>query len=195
MNTDHELISSVAERHKCRVYMRDPSLAVSATSTDEILYDYAVNSTADHILIFNPTAPFVRADTLQAAAKFYLSGNGSLFSTTTIKKHAIKSGEPINFEFDKRSPRTQELQPIAIINFIFIFVDRKEMISAYERDGFCLYTGSPRYWPIEGIETWDIDDEFDFRLAELALKNSQDSPAEYAPEVAELVRSGVRFER
>ncbi|HAF79663.1 MAG TPA: hypothetical protein DCG66_01475 [Brevundimonas sp.] len=195
VNTDHDLIASVAYRYKCNVYLRDPSLAVSTTSTDEILYDYATNSTSDHILILNPTAPFVRSDTLEAAALFYLSGKGTLFSTTTIKKHAIRSGKPVNFDFNKRSPRTQELQPISFINFIFIFVNRKEMISAYERSGFCLYTGTPRYWPIEGIETWDIDDEFDFRLAELALKNSKTSPAEYAPEVAELVRSGVRFER
>lgn len=195
VNTDHELIASAAERYGCKVYRRNPSLASSTTSTDEILYDYAVQSTAEHILIFNPTAPFVRPETLHSAAMAYLSGEGSLFSTTTLKRHAIFDNNPINFEFGKKSPRTQDIKPVEFINFILIFVNRSEMISAYEQDGFCLYSGTPRYWPIGGIEAWDIDDEFDFRLAELILKSGETCAAEYAPEVAELVRSGVRFER
>ncbi|MCK6104979.1 MULTISPECIES: hypothetical protein [unclassified Brevundimonas] len=194
VNTESAIIADVATRYESNVYIRDPNLASSDTSTDDIIYNYAINSMADNILIVNPTAPFLKSSSIDAAAQHFIKTRRSLFSSNQIRRHALFRGAPLNFSSHRKSPRTQELEPIALINFIFIFLNKAEVIAAYERQGYCLYSSDMQLWPLDGLEAWDIDDEFDFQLAQWAISKHGHQEPEYAPEVAAMIKLGARFE-
>ncbi|WP_242077709.1 cytidylyltransferase domain-containing protein [Brevundimonas diminuta] len=194
VNTESPIISEVARKYGAAVYDRRPDLAISSTSTDEIIYDYALNSSSDHLLLVNPTAPFLKSESIDSAARQYLKTGQNLFSSTLTRRHAYYNGEPLNFLPASKSPRTQELTSVEFINFIFIFLNRAKMVSAYENSGSCLYSGDMQLWPLDGLEAWDIDDEFDFQIAQLAIDRQVAPKPEYVPEVASLIRSGLRFE-
>jgi CMP-N-acetylneuraminic acid synthetase len=84
-------------------------------------------------------------------------------------------GQPCNFSFFGRSPRTQDLPALEYINFIMLVVPRVKVVTQYERYGYCLYIPPLAFFPMSGIECLDIDEEDDFVLAEAihALNKSE----------------------
>ena len=142
----------------------------------------------------NPTAPFLKSKTIDDAAEDYLRNDGSLFSVSEFKRHAVIRNNPVNFKYGSKSPRTQELDPVYFINFIFIFVNKSKMISNFETYGHCLYTAPIRHRLVTGLEGWDIDDEHDFEIAELALAAGKTpAKATYHPSIAEKIAKGEEF--
>ena len=146
-------------------------------TTDEILYDFAKTIDCRTLVVINPTAPFLKPKTIDLVlSKFRKSpSDTTLFTTTAMRKHFVMGGQPCNFSFFGRSPRTQDLTALEYINFIMLVVPRVKVITQYERNGYCLYIPPLAFFPMCGIECLDIDEEDDFVLAEAihALNKSE----------------------
>ncbi|MCE9606507.1 MAG: NTP transferase domain-containing protein [Planctomycetia bacterium] len=170
VNTESRDIAAAVAPTGVRVYRRDPALAIDSTSTDEILYDFAKAVDCETIVVINPTAPFLRAETIDQAVRAYRSNpHGTLFSTTAMRRHLVFDRAPLNFAAEGKSPRTQDLKPFEFINFIIFITAREQVISKYEQHGYCLYSPPLSFFHMSGIECHDIDDEDDFRMAEALL--------------------------
>jgi CMP-N-acetylneuraminic acid synthetase len=173
INTESPEIAEASGPTGVETYLRSPALAASHVTTDEILYDFALNIACKTIVVINPTAPFLKPETIDGVLKAYFSGpsDATLFTTTRLRKHLIIDGQPGNFAIEGKSPRTQDLQPFDYINFIVFVISRAKVVAEYERKGRCLYASSLAFFPMQGLECHDIDDEDDFVLAELLLRS------------------------
>jgi CMP-N-acetylneuraminic acid synthetase len=172
LNTESSEISAAAAPTRIKIYARDPLLAESAVTTDEILYDFAKSISCRTIVVINPTAPFVTLATIhRVLAESAAAGpDASVFTTTRLRKHLIVAGRPVNFATSIRSPRTQDLEPFDYINFIVFTISRHKVLSQYEQRGYCLYVPPLAFVPMSGLECHDIDDEDDFLIADALMR-------------------------
>ncbi|MGO8914219.1 MAG: cytidylyltransferase domain-containing protein [Bradyrhizobium sp.] len=172
VNTESPEIAEATTPTGVETYLRSPALAASHVTTDEILYDFALNVACETITVINPTAPFLKPETIDNVLTAYFSGppDATLFTTTRLRKQLIIDRRPSNFEVEGKSPRTQDLKPFDYINFIIFVISRAKVMTEYERKGRCLYASSLAFFPMQGLECHDIDDEDDFLLAELLLQ-------------------------
>ena len=168
VNTESTDIAAVAKAIGVEVYLRAAGLAAGPVATDQILYDFAKAIDCQTLVVINPTAPFLKPETIDLVlSKFRDSpSDTTLFTTTALRKHFVMDGRPCNFSFFERSPRTQDLPMLEYINFIMFVVPRAKVISQYERNGYCLYVPPLGFYPMSGIECLDIDEEDDFVLAQ-----------------------------
>jgi len=168
VNTESPEIADVAALTGVATYMRDPRLAAELVTTDEILYDFAKSIICRTIAVINPTAPFLKPETIERvlAVSSEKDAEATVFTVTRMRRHLVIDGVPTNFESAGKSPRTQDLQPFDYINFIVFTISRMKVISQYERHGYCLYVPSLVFVPMAGLECHDIDDEDDFLIAE-----------------------------
>jgi CMP-N-acetylneuraminic acid synthetase len=174
LNTESAEIAAAAAPTGIGIYMRDPRLAAGPVSTDEILYDFAQATPCRTIVVINPTAPFLRATTIDrvVAVAEGAGADATVFTTTRLHKHLIVGNKPANFSTSGRSPRTQDLEPFDYINFIIFTICRDKVLAHYEQRGHCLYVPPLVFVPMSGLECHDIDEEDDFLIAEAVMRRS-----------------------
>ncbi|CAN7612009.1 acylneuraminate cytidylyltransferase family protein [Pararhizobium sp. LjRoot235] len=177
VNTESDEIAHVSRELGMDVYLRDPALAGSQTKTDEIVIDFLRRNPCDAVVLVNPTAPFLKPETIDAAIEMFLSTRAdALFSTNTLRKHALMNGIPLNFDPSGPSPRTQDLEPIVYINFIICIFRSATAIEHYERTGSFLYKGKLEFMHMTEEQSVDIDYDIDFRMAEALMRTSGEDP-------------------
>jgi len=177
VNTESQEIARVSRELGMDVYLRDPALAGSQTKTDEIVIDFLRKNPCDAVVLVNPTAPFLKAETIDAAIETFVSTRAdALFSTNSLRKHALMKGKPLNFDPSGPSPRTQDLEPIIYINFIICIFKSAAAIENYEANGSFLYKGKTEFMPMTEEQSVDIDYDIDFRMAEALMQRSGEDP-------------------
>ncbi|MDJ0389014.1 acylneuraminate cytidylyltransferase family protein [Roseomonas sp. E05] len=176
VNTESPEIAAVAAEYGMDAYMRPAELATSAASTDDIIFDFISKNECDAVAVINPTAPFLKAQTIDAAVrKFMAEKPTALFTANTVRKHTFLNGRWINFDATRKSPRTQDLEPLTIINFIVAIFDAHYARQAYLEKGSFLYNGRVGFMETPEAESFDIDYDYEFQLAE-ALMRQAESP-------------------
>lgn len=191
VNTESSEIAAVAKTWGMQAYMRAPNLATSSTKTDEIVYDFLKKNPCDAVALINPTAPFLKTETIDAAVQAFIKNpSDALFSINTIKKHCRFKDQWLNVDPTKPSPRTQDLDPISFINFIICIFDSRNAISQYEKNGNFLYSGNNFFFEIPEEESFDIDYEFEFDIAEAYMKSKENKQA---PEFDKIIDSNTDY--
>lgn len=171
LNTESIDIISAARPVSPRVHVRPLELAQDNTTTDEILLDF-FNSHSEYanIAVINPTAPFLSAsDINRFIDKFLASQRNSAFSTHPIRRHLLQDGQPVNFRANGKSPRTQDLQEVEAVNFACIAF-QSEFLKKVRDEGVSIFSGSCITVSLDERSAFDIDTEFDFRIAEALLE-------------------------
>jgi CMP-N-acetylneuraminic acid synthetase len=170
LNTESEQIADVARELGLPVFLRDPFLARAETLTDDIVVDFVTRFPCDVVLIVNPTAPLLTSETIESFVETFKSTRpDSLFSTTTVRRHAVYDGIPINFDPQKKSPRTQDLKPVQFIDFIMCAFDVPAALANYKEHGSFLYRGKLGFFETPESESADVDTEVDFFVTETLL--------------------------
>jgi CMP-N-acetylneuraminic acid synthetase len=120
---------------------------------------------ADYYLQTHSTNPLLRTETITAAIELFIEKRGSydsLFSVTRLRKRLWdERGRAVNHDPGVLL-RTQDLQPLYEENSCIYIFDRNGLEAGGSRIG-----RRPFMFEIDGVEAWDIDDESDFRIAEV----------------------------
>jgi len=129
---------------------------------------------ADFYLQTHSTNPMVKSETFTHALKIFLTkypDYDSLFSVTKMQTRLWDaSGNPINHDPGVLT-RTQDLPPIFEENSCIYIFSRDGMKKLQNRIG-----KKPLMFEMDPIEAWDIDEEFDFRMAEFLYKQREGFP-------------------
>lgn len=173
LSTDDAEIIDYAEglgEARLRVHRRDPALASSATSTDELVPHVAAIMPEGHVLWTHVTSPFVTAEHYDAAIDAYAGalaeGFDSLMSTTPLHEFLWNETGPINYDRAvERWPRTQTLAPVHEVNSAVFLAPLRVYREVGDRIG-----ARPKLWPMNRITAMDIDWEEDFVLAEQMIE-------------------------
>lgn len=153
-----------------RLIERPEHLCASETPMNEVLLHDIRQVEADFYLQTHSTNPMLRTETLTAAIQFFLDhypACDSLFSVTRLQSRLWDQlGRPVN-----HNPtillRTQDLPPIYEENSNFYLFSRASLEHRRNRIG-----ERPLMFETDRIESWDIDEEIDFQVAEYLYLNS-----------------------
>ena len=123
-----------------------------------------------HILYTNVTNPLIEDETYKKCINKYsvnsiTSNYESLNTVSLVKEFLWLDGEPLNYKADAQ-PRSQDLPDVFHPNFAINIISRESMIknkSVIARKFYPYFIGK--------IESIDIDDNEDFRMAELLYLN------------------------
>jgi CMP-N-acetylneuraminic acid synthetase len=165
IDTDSNFIVEDAPRHfDVNIIERPVHLRSDFTPMNDILlYDVTVVE-ADYYLQTHSTNPLLRTQTITAAIEAFLgsSEHDSLFSVTRLQTRLWDAdGRAVNHDPDNLL-RTQDLPPIYEENSNLYIFTRRILEERRNRIGY-----RPLLFEIDRIESWDIDDEQDFHIAEL----------------------------
>lgn len=168
INTDSEVIAMDATRRfsKVSIVDRPEELRGDFVPMNDIIgYDLSVCDD-EHFLQTHSTNPLLTVETLDRAVEVYfrsLSEFDSLLSVTRLQTRLYwQSGLPVNHD-PKELLRTQDLPPIFEENSNFYLFSKSSFFSAgNKRIGL-----KPKMFEMNKLEAVDIDEEEDFRLAEL----------------------------
>ena len=127
------------------------------------VYEYFADTlnTYENIVYLNPTSPLLRDSSLKSIFEIYLnSSNKSITTVTVHQEYLWINNKPINYN-PNCHPRSQDLPRFYTLNFAVSILKIKEM-----KERRNIITESPKFFPLDTIEAFDIDEEWQFNLAE-----------------------------
>ena len=169
VDTDSPTIQEGLMQHfpRVRVLTRPEHLRAGEVPMNEILLHDTAKMPAEFYLQTHSTNPLLRAETVQRAIDSFLKAypqNDSLFGVTELHARLYDAqGRALNHDPDQLL-RTQDLPPVYEENSCLYLFTRKTLEEYGHRIG-----KSPLMFPILREESWDIDEEFDFQVAEFLM--------------------------
>lgn len=166
INTDSEEIAEEAKANfDVDIHMRpDYLLDINSNEANQIIeYDLSI-SEGEYFLQTHSTNPILRSDTVDKAIEEFFKkkkDHDSLMSVTPQKKRFYwPDGSPINHNPDELI-KTQELSPIYEENSCIYIFSKSTFNKQNNRIG-----NNPLLFPMNQLESIDIDEESDFLVAE-----------------------------
>jgi CMP-N-acetylneuraminic acid synthetase len=176
INTDSFAIAEDAIKYfpKVKIIERPEDICGDMISMNDIIKHDLKYSANEHILQTHSTNPLLSPKTLNSAIKRYFELQpeyDSLFSVTKIQTRIYwDDGKPVNHN-PKELINTQDLPPLYEDNSnLYIFSKQSFTASGNNRIGL-----RPQMFPIEKLEAVDIDDEDDFKIAELLYRSKREA--------------------
>tara|TARA_B100000902_G_scaffold300532_1_gene288124 strand:- start:2190 stop:2855 length:666 start_codon:yes stop_codon:yes gene_type:complete len=171
VNSDSNEIGNYGESLGVKFYKRPEELGGDHTTSDEYNYDF-INAIKPDILVqVNPVCPLIDGDDIDNIIAFFIDKNAD--SLVTIKEERLQAfykNKPINFDINKKLPRTQDITPIQICSWPVAIWKSKTFKKAFEEDGHAVFSGNLELYPVSQLKSIKISYEEDFILAETLLK-------------------------
>lgn len=170
VDTDSEEIKSGLRKAYPAVVVipRPEALKADTVPMNEILRYDVTQVPADLYLQTHSTNPLLRAETISRAIKELCSAmpaKDSLFSVTRLQTRLYdENGKAINHD-PKVLLQTQDLPPVYEENSCIYLFTAESLHKHGTRIG-----ASPILFETDPEESWDIDEEVDFKMVELVLK-------------------------
>ena len=166
IDTDSPTI--LADAMPCvRMLERPEHLRADTLPMNDVLVNTTSAVEADFYVQTHSTNPLLRTETIQHAIETFLAAHpahDSLFSVT--RRHTRlwdAAGKPINHD-PAVLLRTQDLPPVFEENSCLYMFTRANLVARGNRIG-----ERPLMFEIDPIEAQDIDDEHEYRIAELMM--------------------------
>jgi CMP-N-acetylneuraminic acid synthetase len=155
-----------------RLIERPAYLCAGDTPMNEVLlYDTSLVE-ADFYLQTHSTNPLLKTETISAAIAEFLAHfptYDSMFSVTRLQTRLWDQlMRPVNHN-PEILLRTQDLPPVYEENSNFYLFTRETLERRRNRIG-----ERPVLYEIDRVESWDIDEEFDFQVAEFLYLKRQE---------------------
>lgn len=173
ISSDSDEMLEIAKNEGCLIQKRPIEYCDKKTKTFNKVVKYIASKIFADIMIWAPcVCPFTIADNFKSAIKSYRQNvkNGpfdSVVSAKLFKEFLFDEKGPCNFSIE-RFVKSQDLPDWKIIVNGFFVAKPSDM----EKWGF-VYGKNPYLVSLSKIEAIDIDDQFDFDLAEFFLKTKR----------------------
>lgn len=158
------------ESGKIKLYERPIHLRPGDTSTNELFKNVinSMNLDADYYFQTHTTNPLLKVETIEDAIKTFLENNDKHHSLFSVKTHHTrfydKDGNDMNHNRKVLIP-TQDLDPIYEENSCMYLFSKKSIVENNAR-----IADNAMMYPMNDIESQDIDWEDDFTLTEILMK-------------------------
>lgn len=178
VSTDDPIVIAACEEFagsKVEIHERDPELARSDTTTDELCEYFAKTLDFETLLWTHVTSPFVKKSTYEDSIEKYFYGldigNDSLIGVKRTQEFVWRSDlSAVNYDIKSQGmwPRTQSIDPLYIINSAIFIASRNVMQEHRNRVG-----SSPIIYEMSELDSFDVDWESDFKTAEFIWARSK----------------------
>lgn len=154
---------------KMKFLKRNESLDTNNSTMNDILSSFKTEVDADIYVLAHVTAPFIKKESFyDCIEKVKSKDYDSAFSVAKVQEFLWKDDKPINYELE-HIPRTQDLPKIYKETCGF-YIFKKEIIEKLNRR----IGNKPYLYEVSDIETIDIDDAFDFEIADFLAKKIEE---------------------
>ncbi len=153
-----------------KILLRPEHLRAGETPMNDVLLNSISQVEADYYIQTHSTNPLLKSDTISQAINLLLNSpqHDSLFGVTRLQTRLYDAQSKALNHDPNILLRTQDLPPVYEENSnIYIFTG-KILRERKNRIGY-----QPLMFEIERDEAWDIDEEVDFRIAELLCQDRQ----------------------
>lgn len=170
VDTDSPVIWQGVERGfpRVRLIERPERLRGGDVSMNDILLHDLTQVQAPFYLQTHSTNPLLRPRTISSAIARFLEaypGRDSLFGVTRLQRRLWDAqGRPVNHD-PAVLLRTQDLPPLYEENSCLYLFERETFLARRNRLG-----ERPLMFEVDTVESWDIDDEADFEIAEALME-------------------------
>jgi CMP-N-acetylneuraminic acid synthetase len=164
VNSNDSAMLEIAKSLGVETVLRQPYYASNTVSMSEVYANMANAMECSEIMYANVTNPLVTCETYEKAISDYLNleiPNDSLASVYPVKEFLWSDGKPINYD-PAHQPRSQDLPNVSKLTFAISILPKTLMIQRKNVVGF-----SPKLFSMDEIESWDIDTNLDFYVAQL----------------------------
>ena len=163
VSTDCQIAAEIANRQNVKVQWRNKYYAGSEITNDQHWLHIAQTTPGDIVFLAQVTSPLLRVRSIQNALNTFLNSDlyDSLNSVSAEKKFLWKDMKPINYDINV-TPKSQDLPNIISLNFAITIIQKKVMIERKNVIGY-----KPSFFELDKVESLDIDDLIDFKIAEL----------------------------
>lgn len=202
VNSEADIFLEIANSYGVKFYRRDPALSKSEVTSDLFVYDFLRNTKCDLLFQVLPTSPLLSPDDIRAFISHMVSNRyDTLLSVKEERIEAVYRDRQINFNPMRIMPKSQDLEPVKLFCNAIMGWRAAKFFGGISQLGCAVYGGAGKtgYFTLKWPATIDIDNEEDFRLAELAMEQRSTEPRYYSPsESAEsdvpsiLEKDGVR---
>ena len=195
INSDSNLVLDIArQRYKNNLsyYLRSPHLGTSEATLDDYVYDFMLSHKSDYTIFLNPCSLFLRSETIDRAVEYTLNNNlDSCVASYEVQTHCFFNNFPVNFSFQCKQPRSQDLTPVHAMTSGFFIWKNSSFINSYETHEGANFNGAFYSFPVSRLESIDIDIEDDFDEACRLLSGVDNkSSITYVPQIQSLVDQG-----
>lgn len=170
VDTDSAVISDGLRESfpQVKVIERPADLRADDTSMNRILQYDISQAPADFYLQTHSTNPLLKAETISGAIDRFLAeypGHDSLFSVTRLQTRLYDQvGKALNHD-PRVLIQTQDLPPVFEENSCIYLFSTDTLAKHGTRIG-----DTPILFETDADESWDIDEEIDFKLVDLILQ-------------------------
>ena len=173
LNSEAEIFRDIANEYGVKFYHRDPQFSTDSTINDEFALDFIENVEADIVFQLLPTSPLVDGKEIRKFVNGMIEKKVETY--VSVVRHQIAclfDGKPINFEPTERHRSSQEMSPVYSYGTVFMGWETKRFRANMLDVGSAYHggAGSIGYFELSGLSTIDIDEEDDFKLAEVAIR-------------------------
>jgi CMP-N-acetylneuraminic acid synthetase len=187
IDSESEEILAIGQEHGALPLRRPVALADNRTTGDE-LARWQASALADASVVAQviPTSPFIRPASIDGAIALLTEDDHPLDSVVGARvaaRYAWAEGRPAYLRADGSIPNSDELQP-AIWETTGLYVNRR---AAVLRTGRRVSDRCAPF-PLSPLEAIDIDDEDDFRLAQLVAAGMLAARIERTPHAVRTAR-------
>lgn len=170
LNTDsHEIARQATEHSSVTIHLRPEYLqTITSNEASQLMAHDLTLTEGEHFLQTHSTNPLLTADTVDRAIEAYfenLHEYDTLFSVTPLQKRFFwQDGRAVNHD-PKNLIKTQELPNIYEENSCIYIFSRQIFQETGNRIG-----RNPMMFPMDPYESVDIDEPFDFSIAEALME-------------------------
>ena len=172
INSEDEIFKNIATKNKINFYKRNIKLASNKATNDDFALDFIKNVKCDYLIQILPTSPFLSSDEIYNFVKYMLKKKfDTLISVKKIQIECLYKNKPINFIKIKKTPPSQNLNPIKAYACAIMGWKSKVFISNMKKFNSAYHGANSNvgYFTLKNLSTIDIDTEEDFQLAERIL--------------------------
>ena len=168
VDTNSEEITKYAEVHNLKIIKRLEKLAGNtANGNDLLVYHNSIYPDYDFYFQLFATAPFLQAETIKNCVNKLTDGEEYDSCFTAIKHNGFFwiNKHPVNY-LPNILPRSQDLEPV-LEETTGLYGITKESLEKYQ----CRIGRRPYVYFIDKFEAIDINNETDFKIAEIIGKD------------------------
>ena len=170
INSESEIFENVASQVGVKFYKRPDEFATDTATNDEFALDFMNAFDFDVLIQINPTSPFLsKDDIINFVNEFKTNNLQTLHTVKNEKIEGLYDGKPLNFDPLKPMPPSQLLTPVQLFSSSIMAWDVKKFRENMNKFNCAVYggDGSIGYFPLSGFSSLDIDNEIDFKMAEI----------------------------
>lgn len=178
VSTDDKEIAQISRDYGIEIpELRPSKLALDTSSTDDVI-TYTIEKYAadyDIILLLQPTSPLRTTKNIDDALELFVSKNANSVISVTPCEHSPLWANTLpsdlsmdNFIKANATARSQDLDDYYRLNGAIYILD----LGIYKKNKEIKYDNNTFAYVMENINSIDIDNLYDFKLAEFLIKSN-----------------------